>query len=114
LIKTNELKDGIIRDKVYDQNEGKVMDWTIILTGMGTVVAIAGVNATLYSWLHADIKEIRAEAAADRRDLLQIIRDVQTGIAEETKQFRASMAQETKDFHGRLCAIEERNKRKCD
>lgn len=63
------------------------MDWTIILTGIGTVSAIVGVNITLFSWLRADIKEIKSEAAADRRDILQLMRDVQ---------------QEMKDFHGRL------------
>jgi len=72
------------------------MDWTTILTGVGTVIAIMGINATLFSWLRSDIKDIKTEAAADRRDILQLIRDVQ---------------QEMKDFHGRLCAIEERNKK---
>jgi hypothetical protein len=44
----------------------------------------------------ADLNALRAEASADRRDILQLIR---------------SIDQEMKDFHGRLCAIEERNKK---
>lgn len=44
----------------------------------------------------SDIQQNRAEAAADRRDMLQLMRDIQ---------------EEIKDFHGRLCAIEERNKK---
>ena len=72
------------------------MDWTIVLTGVGTVASIVGVNITLFSWIRSDVKEIKAEAAADRRDILSLIREIQ---------------QETKDFHGRLCAIEERNKK---
>jgi hypothetical protein len=50
----------------------------------------------MFAWLRSDISQNRAESAADRRDLLQIIREIQS---------------EMKDFHGRLCAIEERNKK---
>lgn len=39
---------------------------------------------------------LRIEANADRRDILNIIREIQV---------------EMKEFHGRLCAIEERNKK---
>lgn len=53
--------------------------------------------ASMFIWLRSDIQINRTEAAADRRDLLQISRDIQ---------------QEIKDFHGRLCAIEERNRGK--
>lgn len=50
----------------------------------------------MFAWLRSDIALNRSESAADRRDLLNIIRQIQ---------------EETKDFHGRLCAIEERNKK---
>lgn len=49
----------------------------------------------MFMWLRSDIAINRTEAAADRRDILQIIREIQA---------------EMKDFHGRLCAIEEKNK----
>ena len=64
------------------------MDWiqfVVFLVTMGG----------LFLWQRADIKEIKTEAAADRRDILQLIREIQ---------------QEIKDFHGRLCTIEERNR----
>lgn len=73
------------------------MDWTIVITGIGSVIAIIGCNITLFAWLKADIALNRSESAADRRDILQLIRGIQ---------------EEIKDFHGRLCAIEERNKGK--
>jgi hypothetical protein len=66
------------------------MDWiqfTLFMLGMGG----------MFAWLRADIAVNRTEASADRRDMLQIIRE---------------MKEEMKDFHGRLCAIEERNKGK--
>jgi hypothetical protein len=52
--------------------------------------------AGLFSWLRSDIQQQRTESAADRRDILNLIREIQM---------------EMKDFHGRLCAIEERNKK---
>ena len=50
----------------------------------------------MFAWLRADISTNRTEAAADRRDLLQLIREIK---------------EELRDFHGRLCAIEERNRK---
>lgn len=56
------------------------MDWIqfgILLISLGS----------MFMWLRSDINLNRTEAAADRRDLLQIIREIQA---------------ENKDFHGRL------------
>jgi hypothetical protein len=58
------------------------MDWTQVLT-------IVGSNIVLFLWA-------RAESRSDTRMMLGII---------------DSIRQEMKDFHGRLCAIEERNKK---
>ena len=66
------------------------MDW-------GQFVILMITMAGMFLWMKQDISLNRSEAAADRRDMLQIIREIQ---------------QEMKDFHGRLCAIEERNKGK--
>ena len=65
------------------------MDWiqfAIFMSGM----------AGMFTWLRSDIQIQRTESAADRRDILNLIRQIQ---------------EEMKDFHGRLCAIEERNKK---
>ena len=51
----------------------------------------------MFFWLKQDSNYYRAEASADRRDILQLIRGIQ---------------EEIKDFHGRLCQIEERNRDK--
>ena len=70
------------------------MDWTQVLT-------IIGANLAIFFWLrteaNADRRQIQQESAADRRDILQLIREIK---------------EELKDFHGRLCAIEERKKNK--
>ena len=65
------------------------MQWNDILALMGCVfVANMGVVIPMFLW-------IRSESNADRRDILSIIREIQ---------------KEMKDFHGRLCKIEENRK----
>lgn len=61
--------------------------WFQVLT---IVLANAGISISMFLW-------IRSEANSDRRDICTLIREIQI---------------ESKDFHGRLCAIEERNKGK--
>lgn len=58
------------------------MEWTQVL------VLIAS-NFGLFLW-------VRNESSADRREIAQILREIKD---------------EQKDFHGRLCAIEERNRK---
>lgn len=64
------------------------MDW--IQFGL-LLISLGG----MFAWLRSDIALNRSESAADRRDILNLIRSIQ---------------EEIKDFHGRLCSIEERNK----
>ena len=62
------------------------MDWTQVLAIiLGNVALII----PLFFWN-------RSEANSDRRDMMNLIRGIQ---------------EEMKDFHGRLCAIEERNRK---
>lgn len=58
----------------------------------------------MFAWLRADIAVNRTEAAADRRDLLQMMRTIQS----ESKDLIEAIKQDMKDFHGRLCSIESR------
>lgn len=61
------------------------MDWTQVLTILGT-------NIALFLWT-------RSESRADHR-----------ALESWTKDMLKSIHDEMKDFHGRLCAIEERKK----
>jgi len=65
------------------------MDWSQFLILIITLIGN-------FLWLKQDIATNRAESSADRRNILQLI-----GIIQE----------EIKDFHGRLCTIEERNRK---
>ena len=89
---------------------GLVMHWRKImllikliscLTLFDKMCVAITLGLILNFWLrtesNADRRQFQQELAADRRDLLQIIRE---------------MKDEMKDFHGRMCAIEERNKGK--
>lgn len=63
------------------------------------VLAIIGANLAMmlpmFFWLRSEANADRRESANDRRDILQLIINIQ---------------EEIKDFHGRLCSIEERAK----
>lgn len=73
------------------------MDWTQVLTIIGSNIAF---TLTLWLWSRSESREdIRAVNA-----LVEAIRA-------DTKAFQEAVRVEMKDFHGRLCAIEE-NRRK--
>lgn len=65
------------------------MDITVILTGIGTIITVIGANIALMAWLRSDIKSFESEI----------------------RGWKDEISKEMKDFHGRLCAIEERGKK---
>lgn len=65
------------------------MDLAQTLTLIGVAIANIGTTITLFLWS-------TNHAAEDRRGMENLLTAIQ---------------QEMKDFHGRLCAIEERNKK---
>lgn len=68
------------------------MEWTQTITILGANLVLAlgciGTTITLFLWC-------RSEAREDRH---------------QTEMILKAIAEEMKDFHGRLCAIEERNR----
>lgn len=68
------------------------MDLTIILTVIGTALAIIGSNIALISWLRTDVKAFETEI----------------------RGWKEEINKEMKDFHGRLCSLNERNKPRTD
>jgi len=65
------------------------VEWTVILTGVGTVITIVGSNIALISWIRNDVKSFETEI----------------------RGWKEEINKEMKDFHGRLCTIEERNRK---
>jgi hypothetical protein len=83
------------------KKEIKIMDWTQILTIVVPIIlANLGIILPMFFWLrseaNSDRRQFQQESASDRRDILQLIRNIH---------------EEIKDFHGRLCIIEERAKK---
>lgn len=68
------------------------MDWSQLLT---LLFANVGIFFWLRSESNADRRQMQQENAADRRDLLQLIREIKD---------------ELKEFHGRMVSLEERSK----
>lgn len=68
------------------------MGLTVILTGIGTILTVVGANVALISWLRSDIKSFEGEI----------------------RGWKEEINKEMRDFHGRLCSIEEKNKMKTD
>ena len=73
------------------------MDWIQF-----TIFFLGNVVFTLTLWLWN-----RAESRSDHRQ----VQDLIEGIRADGKEFREAWMNESRDFHGRLCAIEERNKK---
>lgn len=82
------------------------MDLTTVVAILGSAFAIIFSMFGMFLWVRSEanndrrsITEIQRE---DRKDLLQVSRNLELILE--------GIQQEMKDFHGRLCAIEERNK----
>lgn len=73
------------------------MELTALITILGVFIANAAMIIPLFLW-------VRAEARADARHT-----DVKL---DSTRELVRAIHDEVKDFHGRLCVIEERNRNK--
>jgi hypothetical protein len=79
-------------------------DIGIIIAIVGTGMAMVGVVIAMMFWCRSEANSLRNEAKEDRKDLLQISRNLEIAVN--------AIKEEMKDFHIRLCMIEERNKSK--
>ena len=66
-------------------------DMGIIIAIVGTGFAMIGIVIAMMFWSRSEANSLRSEAKEDRKDLLQISRNIET---------------EMKDFHYRLLEIE--------
>lgn len=68
------------------------MDLGIVLTVVGSVVAIIAANIALISWLRSDMRAFESKI----------------------ESWKDEIYKEMKDFHGRLCSLEGRSKEMID
>lgn len=80
-------------------------------TDVGLIIAVVGVGIAIVSvvmgmmyWVRQEANSLRAEQKEDRKDLLQVSRNIEMAVN--------AMQYEMKDFHNRLCLIEENRNRK--
>lgn len=76
-------------------------DLGIIIAVVGVGVAMVGVVIAMMFWVRSEANSLRLEAKQDRKDFLQISRNLELAVN--------AIQTETKDFHFRLLEIQ-RNK----
>ena len=81
-------------------------DLTTLIAVLGSTFTILAVMISLFLW-------IRSEANNDRRDMYHIQREDRKDLLQITRNIEITMQaiqNEMKDFHNRLCMIEEKRK----
>jgi len=76
------------------------MDQNTIITLFVFIFTDIGTIISMFLW-------IRSEANSDRKKLTSMV----AAIREDGWAFKKAMMEESKDFHARLCSIEERNRK---
>jgi Flp pilus assembly protein TadB len=79
------------------------MEWTQFI-----ILALA--MAGMFFWNRAEARADARKSDADNKELRRELIEVMRSLHEEGRIFREQWAAESRDFHGRLCAIEERRK----
>ncbi len=73
-------------------------DLGLIIAIVGTGVTMVGVVIAMMFWVRSEANTLRAEAKEDRKDLLQISRNLEISVN--------AIQAEMKDFHYKLLEIE--------
>ena len=85
------------------------MDWTQVLALMGAVfVANMGVIIPLFLWTRSEANSDRREYANERRDILQIIRILQSEIKDELKDFHGRLERQDAEFKSHILNLHEK------
>lgn len=77
-------------------------DIGIIIAIVGVGIAMVGVVIAMMFWVRQESNSLRQEAREDRKDLIQISRNLELTVN--------AIQHEMKDFHSRLCLIEQSKK----
>lgn len=73
-------------------------DLGLIVAIVGVGIAMVGVVIAMMFWVRGEANTVRAEAKEDRKDLLQVSRNLELALS--------AIQNEMKDFHTRLLEIE--------
>jgi hypothetical protein len=84
------------------------MDLGIIIAIVGSAIAIVGVLIATIFWTRGESNSVRMELSQDRKDVVTLMNQIRLEIRDEIHAIRLEM----RDFHTRLCTIEERRREK--
>lgn len=99
---------------------------TMIITAFGTIGSLAGLNYGLISWIKNDTKsdiqdlkksmdnfktEIRSDMANFKSDINSSLESFRSEIRNDIEILKTEMHADIRDFHGRLCTLEERKRK---
>jgi hypothetical protein len=91
----------------------QTFDITTLIAIGGSTFAIIATMISLFLWIrseaNSDRREIHSVQREDRKDLLQITRNLENTMSSLQITMQA-IQNEMKDFHNRLCIIEEKRK----
>lgn len=86
------------------------MNTETLLTVAGSVIAVIGSNIALIGWLRSDMKTFETEISTDMKTFKSEMRSNMKSFEKEVRGWRNDLARDSKDFHGRLCTIEQKTK----
>ena len=78
------------------------MDLGIIIVVVGVGITMVGIVMAMMFWVRAESNSLRSDAKEDRKDLMQISRNLELAVN--------AIKDEMKDFHLRLLEIEKARK----
>jgi hypothetical protein len=91
------------------------MEWAQTLTIVGTNIVILGSTVTLFLWARSeantDRRDLNARADADRREVSARADADRKEANERADRQITAIREDIRDFHARLCVIEERRNR---
>jgi hypothetical protein len=90
------------------------MDVNVLLTALGSVIAVIAANIALISWMRSDMKSFEAKVSGDMKSFEGKISSDMKSFEIKIEGWKEEIYREMRDFHGRLCTIEERKRRDRD
>ena len=78
---------------------GENMDLALVIAVVGVGIAMVGVVISMMFWVRSESNTLRSEAKEDRKDLLQISRNLEVAVQ--------AIQVEMRDFHARLTRQDE-------
>ena len=84
--------------------------FSLVFSIVGGTVAIVAAMIGMMLWVRSEANSDRHKFEQETKELRRDLVDVMRELKEDGYRFREEMILEMKDFHNRLCLIEERRK----